>query len=470
MTKGTDVRELALGVLLEVEGGAEYSHIALRNVLEKYQYLEKQERAFLTRLVEGTLERRIWLDYVIDQISSVKVKKQKPVIREILRLSVYQLAYMDSVPDAAVCNEAVKLAQKKGFRQLKGFVNGVLRNAARKLPDLSFPGEEEPVRHLSVRYSMPEWIVEDWLKAYGRETAERMLASCYKERPVTIRANQSRITAQELAERLAKRGVAVAKAPYLPYALQIEGYDYLGALPEFREGLFQVQDVSSMLAVEAAGVKPGDYCMDICAAPGGKSLLLAEKTGPEGLVDARDLTEYKAELIRENARRLGAENIRVSVRDASVPDGISEGKADVLIADLPCSGLGVLGKKTDLKYRMTREQQEELAALQRSILSTAQAYVKPGGTLVYSTCTIGRAENEENVRWFLEHFPYEAVSLKGALPEELTETLTEGRTLPESFAGEAPEKTLEQGYLQLLPGVYPCDGFFIARFRKKDGQ
>ena len=349
-------------------------------------------------------------------------------------------------------------------------MNGVLRNAARKLPDLSFPGEEEPVRHLSVRYSMPEWIVEDWLKAYGRETAERMLASCYEERPVTIRANQSRITAQELAERLAKRGVAVAKAPYLPYALQIEGYDYLGALPEFREGLFQVQDVSSMLAVEAAGVKPGDYCMDICAAPGGKSLLLAEKTGPEGLVDARDLTEYKAELIRENARRLGAENIQVSVRDASVPDGISEGKADVLIADLPCSGLGVLGKKTDLKYRMTREQQEELAALQRSILSTAQAYVKPGGTLVYSTCTIGRAENEENVRWFLEHFPYEAVSLKGCLPEELTETLTEGRTLPESFAGEAPEKTLEQGYLQLLPGVYPCDGFFIARFRKKDGQ
>ena len=275
---------------------------------------------------------------------------------------------------------------------------------------------------------------------------------------------------QELAERLAKRGVAVTKAPYLPYALQIEGYDYLGALPEFREGLFQVQDVSSMLAVEAAGVKPGDYCMDICAAPGGKSLLLAEKTGPEGLVDARDLTEYKAELIRENARRLGAENIRVSVRDASVPDGISEGKADVLIADLPCSGLGVLGKKTDLKYRMTREQQEELAALQRNILSTAQAYVKPGGTLVYSTCTIGRAENEENVRWFLEHFPYEPVSLKGCLPEELTEKLTEGQTLPESFSGEAPEKTMEQGYLQLLPGVYPCDGFFIARFRKKDGQ
>ena len=160
MTKGTDIRELALGILLEVSAGEEYSHIALRNVLDKYQYLEKQERAFLTRLVEGTLERRIELDYIIDQFSSVKVRKQKPVIRELLRMSVYQLKYMDSVPDSAVCNEAVKLAQKKGFRQLKGFVNGVLRNIARNLSTIKLPPEKEPVRYLAVRYSMPEWIEE----------------------------------------------------------------------------------------------------------------------------------------------------------------------------------------------------------------------------------------------------------------------------------------------------------------------
>ena len=450
MTKGMDMRELALGVLLEVSTGEEYSHIALRNVLDKYQYLEKQERAFLTRLVEGTLERRIELDYIIDQFSSVKVKKQKPVIREILRMSVYQLKYMDSVPDSAVCNEAVKLAQKKGFRQLKGFVNGVLRNIARNLGEIKLPPEKEPVRYLSVRYSMPEWMVREWLMLYGREQTETMLSAFYEKAPLTIRVNKNRISPAELKARLEAQDIRVQAAPYLDGALRIDGFDYLGGLKEFREGLFQVQDVSSMLAVEIAGVKAGDHCIDVCAAPGGKSLYLAEKTGETGSVDARDLTEYKADLIRDNAERLGAANVRVSVKDAGIYDEASKEKADVLLADLPCSGLGVLSKKTDIKYRMSKEQQQELQELQRRILSTVEAYVKPGGTLVYSTCTINRGENEENVRWFLSHFPYQAVSLDDCLPEELR------------------SETTKQGYLQLLPGVHQCDGFFIAKFRKKN--
>ena len=452
MTKGTDIRELALGILLEVSAGGEYSHIALRNVLDKYQYLEKQERAFLTRLVEGTLERRIELDYIIDQFSSVKVRKQKPVIRELLRMSVYQLKYMDSVPDSAVCNEAVKLAQKKGFRQLKGFVNGVLRNIARNLGEVKLPSEKEPVRYLSVRYSMPEWMVKEWLTLYGREQTETMLAAFYEKAPLTIRVNKNRISPAELKVRLEAQNIRVQAAPYIDGALQIEGFDYLGGLPEFREGLFQVQDVSSMLAVEIAGVKTGDHCIDVCAAPGGKSLYLAEKAGETGGVDARDLTDYKAEMIRDNAERLGVTNVTVSVKDACVYDEASKEKADVLLADLPCSGLGVLSKKTDLKYRMSKEQQQELQELQRKILSTAEAYVKPGGTLVYSTCTINRGENEDNVRWFLSHFPYEAVSLDDCLPKELR------------------SETTKQGYLQLLPGVHQCDGFFIAKFRRKIGK
>lgn len=443
------MRELALGILLEVSAGEEYSHIALRNVLDKYQYLEKQERAFLTRLVEGTLERRIELDYIIDQFSSVKVKKQKPVIREILRMSVYQLRYMDSVPDSAVCNEAVKLAQKKGFRQLKGFVNGVLRNIARNLDAVKLPPEKEQVRYLSVRYSMPEWMVKEWLSIYGREQTETMLQAFCKKAPLTIRVNRNRIRPAELKARLEAEGVHVQEAPYIDGALQIDGFDYLGGLPEFREGLFQVQDVSSMLAVEIAGVKVGDQCIDVCAAPGGKSLYLAEKAGKAGSVDARDLTEYKADLIRENAERLGVTNVTVSVKDACIYDEASKEKADVLLADLPCSGLGVLSKKTDIKYRMSKEQQQKLQQLQRKMLSTVEAYVKPGGTLLYSTCTINQGENEENVRWFLSHFPYEAVSLDDCLPRELQ--------------GE----TTKQGYLQLLPGVHACDGFFIAKFRKK---
>lgn len=448
MTEKMDLRALALGILLEVSTEAEYSHIALRNVLDKYQYLEKQERAFLTRLVEGTLERRIELDYIIDQFSSVKIKKQKPVIREILRLSVYQLRYMDSVPDAAVCNEAVKLAKKKGFQRLTGFVNGVLRNIARNKDGLKLPSKEEPLSYLSVCYSMPEWIVKEWLDVYGLEQTEKLLAAFYQKSPLTIRVNQNRISPEKLKARLEARGLTVRKAPYVEGALSIEGFDYLGALPEFQEGLFQVQDVSSMLAAEAAGSGSGDSCIDLCAAPGGKSLYLAERVGEKGHVDARDLTEYKADLIRDNAERLGVTNLAVSVKDARVLDETSREKADVVLADLPCSGLGVLAKKTDIKYRMSPGQQEELQKLQREILKNAAAYVKPGGTLLYSTCTINKGENEEQVDWILQQTSLEAVSLDPCLPEELR------------------SETTKKGYLQLLPGIHACDGFFIAKFRK----
>lgn len=448
MTDTADSRELVLGILMEVTRQEEYSHIAIRNVLEKYQYLGKQDRAFITRVAEGTLERMLELDYIINQFSSVKVNKMKPVIRNILRMSVYQLKYMDSVPDAAVCNEAVKLAQKKGFRNLKGFVNGVLRNTARGLGEVRYPDPEDPVSSLSVRYSMPEWVVEEWLKSYGSERTEKMLAAFLEPSPLFVRVNLEKITPEDLTERLRKQGMAVSPAPYLPYALQIENLNYLRAVPEFREGLFQIQDVSSMLTVEAAAPKAGDVCMDVCAAPGGKCLHLAEKLRGTGCVDARDLTEYKADLIRENIARMGARNVTVKVQDACLLDEASVEKADLVLADLPCSGMGVLGRKTDLKYRMTKEQQKELAALQRRILETVQTYVKPGGTLLYSTCTINRAENEDNVRWFLEQFPFEAVSLDDSLPEELQ--------------GE----TTKKGYLQLIPGVHACDGFFIAKFRK----
>lgn len=448
MTKTADSRELILGILLEVTRQEEYSHIAIRSVLEKYQYLEKQERAFITRVTEGTLERMIELDYIINQFSSVKVNKMKPVIRNILRMSVYQLKYMDSIPDSAVCNEAVKLAQKKGFHNLKGFVNGVLRNIARNMEQVAYPDPENKVSSLSVRYSMPEWAVQEWLECYGSETTEKMLEAFLEKTPLYIRVNLEKITTEELKERLERQGITVKRAPYLSYALQIENFDYLGAIPEFREGLFQIQDISSMLVAEAAVPKEGDFCLDVCAAPGGKSLHLAEKLRGTGQVEARDLTEYKADLIRENAARMGVKNITVKVQDACVRDEASVGKADLLLADLPCSGMGVLGRKTDLKYRMTKSQQKELAALQRQILDAVQAYVKPGGTLVYSTCTINREENEENVGWFAKHYPFEPVSLDDCLPEELQ--------------GE----TTARGCLQLLPGLHACDGFFIAKFRK----
>lgn len=423
--QAVNIRALVLELLLEITGRKEYSHVAIRGALEKYQYLSKQDRAFLTRVTEGTVERMLELDYIINQFSKVPVNKMKPVIRNILRMSVYQMKYMDRIPDAAVCNEAVKLAQKKGFTSLKGFVNGVLRNIGRGLEGVEYP-------NLSIRYSMPEWIVEQWISEYGEETAVQMMESQYVERPVTVRVNLQKISKEALKERLQEEGVQVEDVEGTGCALAISDYDYLKAVPSFREGFFQVQDVSSMRAALMAAPKSGDYCIDVCAAPGGKSLHLADLLGGTGMVEARDLTDYKVGLIEENMERTGVQNMKAVRMDAAVLDEDSIEKADVVLADLPCSGLGVLSKKNDLKYRMTREQQHELVKLQRRILSTVWQYVKPGGTLVYSTCTVHKEENEGNAKWFTEHYPF-------ILKEQI----------------------------QMLPGQGPWDGFYIAKLERK---
>lgn len=437
-------RELVLGILLEVTRDGEYSHIALRNVLNKYQYLDKKERAFITRVTEGTLERMIELDYIINQFSNVKINKMKPVIRNILRSAVYQMKYMDSVPNSAACNEAVKLAIKKGFSNLRGFVNGVLRNIERNLETIVLPED------LSIRYSMPQWLLQQWLEQYDQKTVECMLRDFQTEKPTTIRCNLTRIDKEHLIAKLESEGVKVEEHPYLTYALQISGYDYLGDLESFSQGLFYVQDISSMLVSHLANPKEGDRVIDVCAAPGGKALHIAELLQGTGHVDARDLTDYKISLIQENIYRTGMKNIEAVKWDATVIDRDAIGKADIVIADLPCSGLGVLGKKTDLKYKMTKDTQEELVALQRRILSVIKQYVKPKGTLIYSTCTIHQEENVGNVHWFLKENPeFQLTPIQEHLCEEL-------------------RVSVKDGCLQLLPGIHNSDGFFIAKMERVD--
>lgn len=420
-----NTRALILGILLEVMEEGNYSHLVIRSVLDKYQYLEKQERAFITRVAEGTIQTAIELDYIINQFSKVKVNKMKPVIRNLLRMSVYQMKYMDSVPDSAACNEAVKLARKKGFSSLSGFVNGVLRNISRELSKIQYPDEQkQPVAYYSVKYSMPEWIVNQWISDYGEETAKATLEAFSKEAPVMIRTNLAKVTPNALEERLIAEGVIVKKVvlddvPALDYAFLISGFDYLNALESFREGLFYVQDISSMMVAEYATPKEGDYIIDVCAAPGGKSSHLAEKLRGTGMVEARDLTEYKVSLIEENIARHACANMKAVQWDATVLDEASVGKADIVIADLPCSGLGVMRKKTDIKYKMSPEKMASLVALQREMLHTVCGYVKPQGKLVYSTCTIHRKENEENVDWFLkEHPEFELESMQQIFPKE----------------------------------------------------
>lgn len=433
MTNSVNTRALALEMLLAINEEGQYSHLVVRDVLEKYQYLSKQERAFLTRLTEGTIERQITLDYVIDAFSSTKIKKMKPLIRNLLRMSVYQVMYMDGVPDSAVCNEAVKLAKKRGFAGLTGFVNGVLRSVIRGFRELSYPDEaQELSRALSVRYSVPEWMVDMWLDSYQEGQTRKILEGLDQEAKLTVRVNQNRITPEELRARLEGEGVTVEAVSGLPYAFSLSGYDHLAGLSSFQEGLFYVQDVSSMKVAVAADPKPGSYVIDVCAAPGGKSTHMAELMNGTGMVEARDLTDYKVGLIEENIARHGLSNMRAVQMDATCDDAPSHQKADVLVCDLPCSGLGVMGRKTDIRFKMTQEKMQEVVKLQQKILETVQDYVKPGGTLIYSTCTICKAENEDNVAWFLQKFP---------------------------------QFTLEF-MQQMMPGEVGSDGFFLAKFTR----
>ena len=400
MATQVNVREIILETLLLITRDGEYSHIALKNVLDKYQYLEKRERAFITRVVEGTLEHQIEIDYIINQFSKVKVNKQKPVIRTILRSSVYQLKYMDHVPD---------------------------------LDMVSYPDPSNEIACLSVRYSLPMWMVEKWISVYGKETVEKMGKAFLEERPVTVRRNTAVVSKEEFEKELEKDGVVYRRHPVLPYAYELTNYDYLAGLLSFQKGYFYIQDISSMQVAEWAEPKEGDYVIDVCAAPGGKAIHLAEKLSGTGYVEARDLTEYKVALIEENIERSGLDNIEAVCQDATINDEASYEKADILIADLPCSGLGILGKKPDLKSKMTVEMAKGLADLQRQILTVVHNYVKPGGKLLYSTCTINREENEDNTAWFVENFP--------------------------EF-----EKIREK---QMLPGSDMGDGFYIAEFRKQ---
>lgn len=452
VTKTIDARELILGILLEVNKNGEYSHIAIRNVLEKYQYLEKKDRAFIQTIAEGTLEQMITIDYIISRFSSVSMGKMKPVIRNLLRMSVYQLRYMDQIPASAVCNEAVKLAEKKGFRNLKGFVNGILRTISREQEHIEMPEREENIlRFLSINYSMPEWIVEEWISLAGVDGAERMLQESIRKSNTIIRCAVEKLSPEQLILQLEQEGVSVRKAPYLEEALEIWGYDHLNALESFRNGCFYVQDISSMLVAHIAAPKEGSKVIDVCASPGGKAIHMAELLKGTGSVEARDLTEYKVSMLRGNIDRTGLKNITARQQDALEPSGDDFEKADVVICDLPCSGLGVISRKKDIKYRMTKEAMNELVILQQKILNNVSDFVKPEGVLIYSTCTVNIAENLDNARWFEENHPFHLESIEEYLPQELQ--------------GE----TGKEGYIQLLPGIHRCDGFFVARFRKNKG-
>ena len=463
-----NIREVVLTILMEYDKNGVYKPSLLKDSLEKYDYLDTRDKAFIKRVTEGTLERLIQIDHVLDQFSKTPVKKMQPLIRSLMRMSVYQILFMDSVPDSAACNEAVKLASRHKFTGLKGFVNGVLRNISRNRDNIKYPAQDTDggTKFLSVCYSMPEWICSMWLERFGFQKTQEILKFFLEPRPTTIRVkmgDEGRYPVKELKEELEKAGAVVRESAIVPYALELEKTDNIRFLPGFEEGRFTVQDVSSMLVTEIAAPKAADTVADICSAPGGKSTHAAERVS-QGQVLARDISERKCELIRENAYRLGLTNMDVQVHDARISDEAMKGRADVLYMDLPCSGLGIIGRKSDIRYNASPKSLSEVAKLQWDIIKASWDYVKEGGTLIYSTCTVNAEENEEMVRRIIQELPFDMVDITDNLPA----CLTDGKFGSES--AERIKKEAAEGFLQLLPGECGTDGFFIAKLQRRHGS
>ena len=440
-----NVRSIALDALMEAEGANGGYGNLITNVLNKYDYLDRRDKAFIKLLFEGTIERRITLDFILDRKSSVKTPKMKPVIRNILRMGVYQILFTDA-PGYAVVKESVNLAGKRGFKGLGGFVNGVLRGILREVEAsgikdnkryeifLPKPGQYSHETYLGIKYSLPGDIVNIFTGEYG-DRAEKILEAMSGIRGVSIRfrSNLSDEEREAAVSAIKETGVTLKQDPQVSFVYQAYHTGDLRSLPGYDEGLFNVQDVSSCKAILAAGIKEGDKVLDCCAAPGGKTILASELAGSSGNVTSCDVSESKTAIISENIERLRSGNVNVLVRDASVHHPESDEKYDVVILDVPCSGLGVIGKKRDIKYNLTKESLDSLIELQRSIIDACVPYVKKGGTLLYSTCTVRRAENEEQVLYITDNYDYETVGTP----------------------------------VQLLPDEAEQDGFFYCVLRRK---
>ena len=448
-------REVVLDMLLSLREG-KLSHTILKDTLDSYLYLDKSSRGFITRLYEGTIEKRLYLDYIIDGYSKTPVKKMKPVIMLLLEISVYQLFFMDRVPDSAAINEAIKLAKKRGLTGLSGFVNGVHRNIARNKENIALPDKNKDlIKYLEIKYSTPKAVVEHFINDYGSEKAEEILEAFEEKRPLTARATKG--DREELIKKLEGEGVKTGTDTIFPESVRILELDNLGFLGSFEDGDFVIQDESSQFIGKIVGLPSGARVLDLCAAPGGKSLLFAEMEEVDEIISC-DISESKTELIEDNVRRIGVDKIRTKVNDASLynPDFLDG--FDLVICDLPCSGLGVMGRKRDIKYNVTEDKIRELAILQKKILENAVRYVKKGGRLIYSTCTMTKAENEENFTFISEFKGFSAVDFSDKI-RGYVDRHKDG----ERLVNEA-----KKGFIRLLPGELGTDGFFISEFMREE--
>lgn len=442
-----NARFAALQALLHVDENEGYSNIVIDKTLRRFQ-LDSRDAALATAIFYGVLERKITLDYIINRFCNNSYQTLKPVVREILRIAVYQILYMEKIPTSAAVNEAVNMAKETDAVKAAGFINGLLRSVLRTETPLLLPNESRfPLKSLSVQYSCPEWLIQLWQSAYGHNLTLDILKSLSNKPPIYARVNTIKTTAQQLAEVLEQEGVKSKPITVVEDALELWDTGAVAGLDSFQQGLFHIQDLSSQLCCALIDPKPGERVIDVCAAPGGKSFTLAQRMDNEGALLAFDQYKGKVGLIRQGAERLGLSVIQARMRDAAAPKEELQ-PADKVLCDVPCSGFGIIRRKPEIRYK-SQASLDSLPDLQYLILCKSSQLVKPGGLLFYSTCTLNPEENSQVAERFLQQnsqFIAEPLSLPGEIR----------RAIPE------PENQLT-----LMPPVHSTDGFFVAAFRRR---
>jgi 16S rRNA (cytosine967-C5)-methyltransferase len=433
-----NARKLALRILDEIDQTHDFSHLVVNRTFQRYD-IESADRRFVSHIVFGVLENKLLLDYYIRKLSAQRFSRIDPSIVNILRMGFYQLVYMTKVPDSAAVDESVKLAKGITAKD-SSFVNGILRTFLRSNKTIALPDRNKHlVTHLGIKYSFPEWLVEMWISAYGEKITEGLLEASNKTPHVSLRINTLQTDLVTLQNKLDAVGIVSKQSDLVPIGLVLESLNNIAMqdIPGFSEGDFIIQDISSMCVAQLSGVKDEQTVLDVCAAPGGKTTHMAQLMHNSGRVIARDNQADKLETINENVERLKIKNVIVEQYDALMLDESLINTIDVVLVDAPCSGLGIIRRKPDIKYNKTPEGLVGLVDIQKGILKNAAEYVKVGGTLMYSTCTLNPAENQDIVNWFLKQdarFKVEPLS--------------------------------EVGYLTLFPNMHDTDGFFIAKLNK----
>lgn len=431
-------RFLAAEALMRVSGGG-FSNLILDSMLEE-AHLDQRDKAFASALFYGVLERRITLDYLIKKYSAQPLDKLSPEVIEALRLGIYQMLWMDSVPDNAAVNESVEIVKELGAGRASGYVNGILRSFIRNGKNTDF-SRLDGVQKLSVEFSAPIWLCRKWCYEYGAEKTKIALEASLGAPPIYIRTNTLKISADELISKLAEENVSAEKVGAVPDALKISGAPQNTRC--YKEGLFHVQDISSQLCAAALGAQKGDSVLDVCAAPGGKSFTIAELIENEGKLLSCDLHPKRVNLIKNGAQRLVLGCIEAIANDASVYNE-KLGSFDEVLCDVPCSGLGVIRRKPEIRFK-NPEDMKTLPGIQYKIASASAKYLKSGGSLVYSTCTLSSAENGDVVKRLINE--------DGLLPAELP--------------AELKKYSVDGFSVTLMPGEIGSDGFYFARLKRK---